>query len=77
MPPLCILTQTATFVIAALIITMMVIHCHQRNLCLFTILLRVTRVSGFSVFLMAYKAPLCAHSIPVEPPLILETTVSA
>lgn len=76
-PSLCFLTETATFVILALIITMMLIHCHQRNLCLFTILLRVTRVSGFSVFLMAYKAPLCAHSIPVEPPLILETTMSA
>lgn len=67
----------ATFVIVALIVTMMVTLCHRRNLCLFTVLLRVTQVSGFSIFLMAYKAPLRAHSIPVELPLILETTMSA
>lgn len=47
----------ATFVIIASITTTTVIYCHQRNLCLLTVMLPVTRAGEYSVFLMAYKTP--------------------
>lgn len=47
----------ARFVIIVFITAVAVIYPHQRNLCLLTVTLPVTRAGGFSVSLMAYKAP--------------------